>query len=107
MSLDISLMELSPHEVFSQNITHNLGEMAEKAGIYSCLWHPEETRIVTAADLAERLVPALADMKARPEYFKQFDAPNGWGKYEHFIPWLEKLIEACNEHPKANIEVSI
>ncbi len=30
------------NEVYSANITHNLGEMADKAGIYYALWRPEE-----------------------------------------------------------------
>lgn len=28
--------------VFSQNVTHNLGKMADAAGIYYALWRPEE-----------------------------------------------------------------
>ena len=45
MSLDIDLIETSPHSVFDANITHNLGKMAGEAGIYEALWHPERTRV--------------------------------------------------------------
>ena len=102
MSLDISLVE----EVHSQNITHNLGPMAEKAGIYGALWRPEET-VSSAKELAEKLKPAIADMKARPEFYKQFDSPNGWGLYEHFVPWLDELYLACLENPDAKVCASV
>lgn len=42
MSLDVYLTAVRPTEVFSANITHNLGEMADKAGIYKACWRPEE-----------------------------------------------------------------
>ncbi len=107
MSLDIWLEETSPHTVFDANITHNLNRMADEAGIYHTLWHPEdEGGIATAKDLADILAPAIHDMKKRPEYYSKFDAPNGWGKYKDFIPWLEKLYAACLEHPNAIVKVS-
>jgi hypothetical protein len=107
MSLDIDLIETSPHSVFDANITHNLGTMADKAGIYEALWHPGEAGIKKASELAHALASAIADMKARPEYYKSFDSANGWGMYDNFIPWLEKLYHACIMHPNAEIEVSI
>lgn len=39
-----------------------------------------------------RLEKAIADMKARPEYYVQFNSPNGWGTYKIFVPWLEKYL---------------
>ena len=33
-------------------------------------------------------------------------ATNGWGMYEHFVPFVEKYLEACKEYPDAVIEVS-
>lgn len=44
MSLDVYLSKEVTEErtVFSANITHNLGEMADKAGIYKALWRPED-----------------------------------------------------------------
>lgn len=29
-----------------------------------------------------RLEKAIADMKARPEYYVKFNSPNGWGTYK-------------------------
>lgn len=120
MSLDVSLKSKvstskvcnccdSTYEVyetlFDANITHNLNKMAEAAGIYEHLWRPEELNITTASDLIEPLTKGLADMKARPDHYKQFNASNGWGMYDHFIPWIENYLEACIENPDATISV--
>jgi hypothetical protein len=105
MSLDVSLTAVRPTEVFSANITHNLGEMAEKAGIYKACWRPEEIGAEHASDIIPLLEKGLEDLKARPEYFKQFNAPNGWGLYENFVPWVEKYLAACKENPDAKISV--
>jgi len=93
-------------EVFSQNITHNLGKMAEEAGIYGIVWHPEDNGITSAAQLVEPLTCAIAEMKADPARFKKHNSPNGWGLYENFVPWLEKLLSACREHPGSAVVAS-
>lgn len=41
----------SSNEVYSANITHNLGKMAGEAGIYYALWHPGELLDLTTAAL--------------------------------------------------------
>lgn len=106
MSLDISLIEKRPTEVFEANITHNLNRMAEAAGIYRYLWRFEETGLTQAWQLIGVLDQAIQDMKARPEHYRQFDAANGWGKFDDFVPWLERLLTACREHPEASIRTS-
>lgn len=112
MSLDVYLLgDVCPHchrfdELFWNNITHNLGTMAAEAGIYKHVWRPEEIGIKHAKELIEPLTKAIADMKERPDHYKQFNSPNGWGLYEHFVPWLEKYLAACKENPEASISVS-
>ncbi len=64
---------------YSANITHNLGDMAEEAGIYKHLWRPEEIGITKAVQLVEPLSKGLSFMKSDPERFKKFNAENGWG----------------------------
>lgn len=86
------------------NITHNLGKMAAEAGIYECLWKPGEHGYKTAADITPILEAGLRDLRARPEYFRQFDADNGWGLYEHFVPWVADVLESCHKHPQGEIE---
>jgi hypothetical protein len=98
--------EAEENEVFDANITHNLTTMAEKAGIYNHIWRPEEIGISKAGELIEPIKKGLADMKERPEYYRQFDSPNGWGLYIHFVPWIEKYLEACKKWPEADIGIS-
>ena len=94
-------------EVYESNITHNLTDMAEQAGIYESLWHPEKIGATKAKDIIEPLDKGLADLKARPEYFEKFNASNGWGTYKHFVPFVRDYLNACKEYPDATIEVSI
>jgi hypothetical protein len=108
MSLDVYLTKVVTEEkcVHDSNITHNLGKMAQEAGIYQCLWRPEELGITKAEQLIEPLEKGLADLKARPEHFEQFNASNGWGMYKHFVPFVESYLNACKAHPDARVEVS-
>lgn len=107
MSLDFYLHDAEGNQVYWANITHNLGRMAKEAGIYQCLWRPEEVGITAAGQIAEGLEAGLMDMMRRPSHYKQFDAPNGWGKYEHFLPWLTEVLEACRAHPTATVYASV
>lgn len=137
MSLDVRLtrkyhvsydggktLEEKEEEVYWANITHNLGEMAKRAGLYEALWRPymlkedyvptedygKELEYEVSVEIrAKEILPViengLEDMKLRPEYFKKFDSPNGWGLYDNFIPWIEKYAEACKEFPEAIVYV--
>lgn len=93
-------------EVYWANITHNLGRMADAAGIYKPLWCPEEIDITHARQLIEPLRTGLAQLKADPAHFEQFNAPNGWGLYVHFVPWVENYLAACEANPDAMVSVS-
>ena len=106
MSLDVMLIATRPTEVYWHNITHNLGPMAKEAGIYQHLWRPEELGITTAQELIEPLTEGLAKLKADPKHYSEFNAANGWGLYEHFVPFVEDYLRACKENPDAEIEVS-
>lgn len=94
-------------EFYKANITHNLGKMAEAAGIYKCLWRPGEIGITKAKQLIDPLREGLARLKEDPEYFQQYDSPNGWGLYIHFVPFVEKYLEACKRYPDADVHVRI
>lgn len=119
MSLDFSIMSWQTcpkcsHQfadknevpIWSRNITHNLGGMANEAGLYKLIWRPEENGISTAGQLIEPLEKGIADMEADPERFKRHNAENGWGMYEHFLPWLKDLLAACKANPGAAVEAS-
>lgn len=91
--------------LFSANITHNLGAMAGEAGIYEACWRPEEIGITKAAQLIEPLRNAITLMLAEPARFEKHNAPNGWGLYENFLPWLSRYLRACEENPGAEVSV--
>ena len=126
MSLDVSLYapanedgySVCPHcngagklkdsrvELYDANITHNLNTMAEAAGIYQYLWHPEEVGVTKAAQLIDPLREGLAKLRADPEKFKAYNASNGWGLYEYLVPFVAEYLKACEEHPEADVSVS-
>ncbi|NBL00489.1 MAG: hypothetical protein EOM50_21295, partial [Erysipelotrichia bacterium] len=105
--------------LYSDNITHNLGRMAEQAGIYEALWRPHRLRsdynirqadftaedefeasvTIRAKDIIHFLEKGLEDLKKRPNYYEQFNSPNGWGLYKHFVPFVERYLNACKQYP--------
>lgn len=92
-------------DYYSSNITHNLNTMADEAGIYKALWRPEEIGITKASQLIPLLENGLARLKADPDHFRKFNAPNGWGKYEHLVKFVEDYLRACKEYPDAVVKV--
>lgn len=91
---------------FETNITHNMGLMAEEAGIYKVLWDPHSIDATRAIELVQPLQDGLAILKSDPERFKKFNPENGWGSYDSFVPWVEEYLKACIDNPCAFIEVS-
>lgn len=106
MSLDLTFMAVRRTVVFDTNMTHNLTQMASEAGIYNCLWRPEETGFKTASQMIEPLEKGLALLESDPQRFKPFSAPNGWGTYDQFVPWVREVLEAARENPDAEVESS-
>ena len=137
MSLDVTLyrnyhvtydegktLEPQRESLYNANITHNLGKMADEAGLYEALWRPyqlkegynipekdyeaeykfEEENPVKANEIISIIEKGLKDMKARPKYYETFNSPNGWGMYEHFIPFIENYLEALKEYPESFVE---
>lgn len=105
MSLDFDLI-VGGDTVFSCNITHNLTTMADKAGLYACLWRPDENGFVLAKDIIAPLELGLAKLQAAPDEYRKYDAANGWGRYHHFVPFVSDVLAACRAYPEAGIKVS-
>lgn len=103
---DISEQVRETNCLYDANITHNLGEMADKAGIYDALWRPEEKGWKKAKDLIKPLEAGLKKLAEKPGYYKQFNPENGWGDYEGLVEFARKYLIACRQHPEATIEVS-
>lgn len=90
---------------YDANITHNLAEMADKAGIYKALWRPEELEITRAYQLIEPLKAGLTALREKPDYFKQFNPDNGWGDYDGLVSFTERYLAACERYPQAEVSV--
>jgi hypothetical protein len=103
-SLKNKIESVLDNEVFSMNITSNLDKMAKAAGFYQELWHL--SGIKTCEDLLPYIEAGLGELKMKPNVYKQYSASNGWGTYEQFIDWLEKLISNLKIDPKAELHTS-
>lgn len=133
MSLDVDIIRKScehcgrSDDMYTANITHNLGNMAMAAGIYEALWRPymlhdtfvpfgegeyekeynyEESVTMYAKDIIPKLKAGLRRLKRSPEKYKKFNSENGWGMYEHFVPFVAEYLKECEKDPEAKIEVS-
>lgn len=105
MSLDVHLIDEEGNELYWANITHNLNEMASEAGIYQALWRPEEIGAVYAKDIKDIVMKGLTELILNPNYYKQFNASNGWGLYKDFVPFVAEYLKAIIEYPDAKIVV--
>lgn len=111
MSLDLDLYHEPSGFNAEYNITHNLTDMADAAGIYQPLWRGlivegDTTRPVTCArDLIGPILDGLRVMTADPDRFKALNPPNGWGTYDGFVAWLAKVLAACCECPQASVSI--
>ena len=92
-------------EVYSANVTHNLGRMAREAGIYEHLWRPDEVGVTIARELIEPLRDGLALLNTDPGRFCAFNPDNGWGDYAWFCRFVSNYLAACESHPDAEVSV--
>lgn len=106
MSLDFYLNDADGNTVFERNITHNLNKMAVAAGIYEVLWRPDEHGIEKANQCIEPLQKGLIDLVSNRRKYEEFNSPNGWGLYKHFVPFVTAVLMACCDYPDANVMVS-
>ena len=108
MSLDIHLTkelydndDWDQEDLFCANVTHNLGEMADEAGIYMALWRPEEIGCVKADDIITMLEEGIEKLVDNPTDYEKFNPENGWGTYEGLVKFAAKTLEACKKYPDA------
>lgn len=107
MSLDIYFYKKEEEDcVYSTNITHNCGDMADAAGLYYPLWRPESLNIDNTDQLLNYLTDGIGMyLKNRPE-IEKLEAKNGWGTYEQFYNFLSELMLACSEYKDCLIRIS-
>lgn len=92
-------------QVYSANITHNLGAMAREAGVYEALWRPDECGLSKAGQLIVPLESGLVNLRAEPEHYRRFNPENGWGTYEGLVRFVDLYLEACRKYPEADVWV--
>jgi len=102
----VNMPNLTTDQVFGANITHNMGQMAEKAGLYYAMWRPEEKGWKYAKDIILPLESGILILKKDPTFFKNFNPDNGWGSYEILLEVAESYLAACKKWPEAEIYVS-
>jgi hypothetical protein len=115
MSLDVDLMVTKPVSVYSGNITHNLGKMAEEVKIpymagtvtlYTVLWRPEELQFTKAREIADLLDIGWNILLSDPAEFQKHNPDNGWGSYDGLCDFVYKYRNACWDNPDAELSVS-
>lgn len=84
------------------NYTSNVSAMWTKAlgcGLY-------ELDGIGAAEALPKLEIGVAAMVTDPDGYREMNPANGWGRYDGALEYLERLRDACAEHPKTRIRVS-
>ena len=110
MSLDVYL-EMDGDEtiaesvVYTANITHNLNEMAYHAGLYNCMWRPEENNFKLAKDLIGPLTEGYKELTQNPDKYKKYNPWNHWGNYELLCQFTQEYLFACMKYPCAKVKV--
>lgn len=102
MSLDIEL-KIDGDCVWSGNMTHNLNKIAIEAGVYECIWRPDEIGIKYAKDNISNLRFALGIFYSNYNELKKLNPPNGWGDIDGLIEVTQGFLGACTEYPDAII----
>ena len=117
MSLDVTLTAIRPTEVYTRNITHNLGRMAAAVyfgvdsdipnlTLYHVLWRPDEYGFKYARDIADLLDIGWNILISDPETYTRYNPENGWGSYEGLCDFVYRYRNACWDNPDAEISVS-
>jgi len=78
---------VAPH--LEVNITYNVGTMLRRAGI-----HPNIINGMGVEDATEVFKHAVLLMSANPDYFREFDAKNGWGTFETTFEAVNEIYRA-------------
>lgn len=112
MSLDVDLMVTKPTSVYSGNITHNLGKMANAVvlsngkTLYDVLWRPDEHGFKYASDISELLDEGFNILLSSPEEYKKYNPENGWGTYDGLVDFVYRYRNACWDNMDAELSVS-
>lgn len=84
------------------NYTYNCSKM---------LWEAADTSLSAlhgkpVEEVAQVLSKGVAVMRADPARFQAMNPENGWGDYDSWLDYLDRIIDACQRYPGAVLEVS-
>lgn len=103
MSLDI----FTKNNELDLNITHNLSDMAQAAGYYDYIWHPDTLyNKVTTSVIVPHLEEFLLELLRNKAKYEKYNASNGWGTYKDFVGFLTDYISLCYEYPDEELTIS-
>lgn len=71
-----------------------------------CLWRPDENGITHARQIIEPLATGVALLATQKRRFEEFNSLNGYGMWEHFVPFCMSYLQACRDYPDALVQVS-
>lgn len=101
---------IAPHDEddreFNANITHNLAQMADEAGLYKYLWRPEENGITHAHQLIPILEEGLKCLEEDRARLETFNPENGWGDYDGLVRFVASVLRACRANPSGTVTAS-
>lgn len=103
MSLDLSIAPNSckhcgkGDDALKFNYTYNVSQMWYEV-------YPEDEGMVqidgmTGREAAPKIQKAIWEMESKKKFMKKLEPDNGWGSYEGFLQFLNKVLEACKECP--------
>lgn len=101
-------------EIYSGNITHNLGEMANHVicnggenNLYHLLWRPEEHDFCKVTERYRVMIAeCLAYMLTHRAELEKFNPSNGWGSYDSLLDFVISLSkELSNWDGEEDVEI--
>lgn len=100
---EIELCENVSEYCYTANITHNVSQIAKKAGLKDVLWHPESINITTASQLIEPLTTGLNYLLTHKSELEELNPACGWGSYDNLCDFVYHYLKACQANPDASV----
>lgn len=101
LAVDAGGDKLLPLNILDANYTWNVAPMFMKAiGETPNAWDGKPATVV-----AERCTRILAAFDASPAAYEALNPSNGWGSLAGARAFIQNIKDACNEAPKAVVQV--
>ena len=84
------------------NITWNVGEMIRKST--GLEWNNTENNGF-CKDIIPHIVEGLRQLENKPEFYKKYESPNGWGTIEGCKNFFRRIIKCWDTFCKKNYSI--